>query len=103
MILKTSLIESLLIVSKSNLVPSDKSFTFLFKDDPDSADFIKYWYKPYPQLMLLHEGLKLIDQKWEDKEIDITYEKNYTDNKGTVIDLKSYKKKPPGNNDGDNA
>ena len=75
----------------------------LFKDDPDSADFIKYWYKPYPQLMLLHEGLKLIDQKWEDKEIDITYEKNYTDNKGTVIDLKSYKKKPPGNNDGDNA
>ena len=34
-ILNTSLIDSLLIVSKSNLVPSDKSFTFLVKDDPD--------------------------------------------------------------------
>ena len=34
-ILKTSLIDNLLIVSKSSLVPSDKSLVFLFKDDPD--------------------------------------------------------------------
>ena len=73
----------------------------LFKNDPDSAEFIKYWYKPYPQLMLLHEGLKLIDQKWDYKEIDITYDKTY--NSSSVISLKDYKKKPPSNNDGDNA
>ena len=34
-ILKTSLIDNVLIVSKSNLVPSDKSFIFFVKDDPD--------------------------------------------------------------------
>ena len=46
--------------------------------------------------MLLHEGLKLIDPKsGMIKKLGTTYEKNYTDNKGTVIDLKSYKKDPP--------
>ena len=46
-------------------------------------------------------ALKLIDQKWDDKEIDITYDKTY--NSSSVISLKDYKKKPPSKNDGDNA
>ena len=34
-ILNTSLIDSFSIVSRSNLVPSDRSLTFLVKEDPD--------------------------------------------------------------------
>lgn len=70
-----------------------------YKDDKDAQEYIKYWYKPYPQLLLLHEGLKLIEQKWEDKDIDIQYEKS-VESKGTVINLKEYKKKPPKNDNG---
>jgi len=75
----------------------------LFKDNPDAQEFCSYWYKPYPQLMLLHEGLKLVEQHWDDKDIDITYNDSVESN-GKVIDLKQYKKKPPENdNGGDSA
>ncbi len=75
----------------------------LFKDDKDAQEFVKYWYKPYPQLMLLHEGLKLIEQQWKDKDIDITYDDSI-ESKGKIINLKEYKKKPPENdNGGDSA
>jgi len=74
-----------------------------YKKNEEAAEFVKYWYKPYPQLLLLHEGLKLIEQDWNDKDIDITYD-NSIESKGKVINLKEYKKKPPENdNGGDSA
>lgn len=74
----------------------------LFKDDEEALDIIKHWYKPTPQVLLLHEGLRLVEQKWEDKDIDIKYEKNVDLVEGKIINLKEYKKKPPDkNNDSD--
>ena len=75
----------------------------LFKDDEEALDIIKHWYKPHPQVLLLQEGLKLVEQKWDDKDIDIKYEKSVDLVDDKIINLKEYKKKPPGNNDGDNA
>ena len=50
----------------------------------------------------MHEGLKLVEQKWDDVDIDIKYEKNVDLVEGKIINLKEYKKKPPDkNNDSD--
>ena len=78
----------------------------LYKDDAEAAEYIKYWYKPYPQLLLLHEGLKLVDQSWSDQDIDIMFDKtNSIETGGTVVSLREYKKKPPekDNDNDDNA
>ena len=68
------------------------------KNDITQPYIIKHWYKPTPQVLLLHEGLRLVEQKWEDKDIDIKYEKNVDLVEGKIINLKEYKKKPPDNN-----
>ena len=66
----------------------------LFDDEPDLEQYVKYWYKPTPQLFLLHEGLKLVETDWAEE--DLTFDEK----SGTVIDIKDFKKKPP-NNDND--
>jgi len=75
----------------------------LFKDDEEALDIIKHWYKPNPQVLLLHEGLKLVEQNWDDKDIDIKYEKSLDLVEGKVINLKEYKKKPPDKDNDNNA
>ena len=75
----------------------------LFKDDEEALDIIAHWYKPHPQVLLLQEGLKLVEQSWEDSDIDIKYEKSVDLVEGKVIDLKQYKKKPPEIDNDNNA
>lgn len=64
-------------------------------DDESEQEVVKYWYKPTPQLFLLHEGLKLVDHPWN--EIDLEYEEK---DSATVVTLKDFKK-PPTNDNGD--
>lgn len=71
----------------------EKNLLQLFDDEPDLEQYVQYWYKPTPQLFLLHEGLKLIDEGWED--VDLTFDEK----SGTVVDIKDFKKKPPPDND----
>jgi hypothetical protein len=71
----------------------------LFSDEPDIEQYVKYWYKPSPQLFLLHEGLSLVDQNWG--EADLAYVENTAGN--TVVTLKDYKKKPPKGDNDDHA
>lgn len=66
----------------------------LFNDEPDLEAYVNYWYKPQPQLFLLHEGLKLTDHTWA--EVDLAYEEKKP---GTVVTLKDFKKPPKGDND----
>jgi len=66
----------------------------LFDDEPDLEAYVNYWYKPQPQLFLLHEGLKLTDHTWD--EVDLAYEEKKS---GTVVTLKDFKKPPKGDND----
>lgn len=63
-------------------------------DEEDEQQVVKYWYKPTPQLFLLHEGLKLVDHPWN--EVDLEYEEKKN---ATVVTLKDFKKKPPANDD----
>ena len=66
----------------------------LFDDEPDLESYVNYWYKPQPQLFLLHEGLKLTDHTWD--EVDLGYEKKKP---ATGVTLKDFKKPPKGDND----
>ena len=77
----------------------------IFDDDPDNQEFIKYWYKPQPQLFLLHEGLKLTDHTWADVEMEYEEKKNLPDELGTVVTLKDFQKAKakPKDNDDDNT
>ena len=62
--------------------------------EEDEQEVVKYWYKPTPQLFLLHDGLQLVDHPWSDIELE------YEDKKpGTVVTLKDFKKPPKGDND----
>ena len=75
----------------------------MFKADEEALDIIAHWYKPHPQVLLLQEGLKLVEQSWEDLDIDIKYEKSVDLAEGKIIDLKQYKKKPPDKDNDNNA
>ena len=67
----------------------------LFEDEPDLEAYVKYWYKPTPQLFLLHEGLKLVDHPWD--EIELQYDDKPKE--ADVVNLKDFKKPPKGDND----
>jgi len=72
----------------------------LFEEEPDLEAYVKYWYKPTPQLFLLHEGLKLVDHPWD--EIELQYEDKPKE--ADVVNLKDFKKpKPPKGDDDDIA
>jgi hypothetical protein len=67
----------------------------LFEDEPDLEAYVKYWYKPTPQLFLLHEGLKLVDHPWD--EIELQYDDKPKE--ADVVNLKDFKKPPKSDND----
>ena len=67
----------------------------LFEEEKDLEAYVKYWYKPTPQLFLLHEGLKLVDHLWD--EVELQYED--TPKEADVVNLKDFKKPPKGDND----
>jgi len=62
----------------------------MFQDEPDLEAYVKYWYKPTPQLFLLHEGLKIVDHPWD--ELELQYED--TPKEADVVNLKDFKKPP---------
>jgi len=65
-------------------------------DSDDDSDVVKYWYKPDPEMFLLHEGLQKISGNWAESEL------NYNDlPKGDVINFKDFRKKPPSSDDND--
>lgn len=67
-------------------------------DQDDEVEATKYWYKPTPQLFLLHEGLKLVDATWD--EVDLSFEEKSS---GTVITLDDFKKPKPPESDNDDT
>ncbi len=69
----------------------------LFDDEPDLEQYVKYWYKPTPQLFLLHEGLKIVDHPWDELELQFEDKPQEAD----VISLKDFKKPNPPKGDND--
>jgi len=66
----------------------------LFEDEPDLEQYVKYWYKPTPQMFLLSEGLKLVEQDWSESELEFEDKSS-----GTVVTLKDFKKPRKGDDD----
>ena len=62
----------------------------MFQDETDLEAYVKYWYKPTPQLFLLHEGLKIVDHPWD--ELELQYEDTLKE--ADVVNLKDFKKPP---------
>ena len=71
MILNTSLTDNLSIVSKSSFVPSDKSLTFLVRDDPDKN-----------RVLYIDESLWLLD----DFALELADTNIYTKPVGLVVE-----------------
>ena len=56
-------------------------------DDEDLQEYVKYWYKPNPQLFLLHDGFKIVEQDWAEESLEFDSKQT-----GTVVTLKDFKK-----------